>query len=63
MEFFRLKDALSCKLDDKPVKTLKRLPSVYFILKGGSITFNIFYAPLNYFDINVARKSACNWFL
>lgn len=32
-EFYRLKAALACKLDDKPTKTLKRLPSVYFIVK------------------------------
>ncbi|PFX20717.1 SUMO-activating enzyme subunit 1 [Stylophora pistillata] len=33
-EFYRLKAALSCKLDDRPVKILKRLPSVYFRMKG-----------------------------
>lgn len=33
-EFFRLKAALTAKLDNKPVKILKRLPSVYFIVKG-----------------------------
>lgn len=32
-EFFRLKDALTAKLDNKPAKILKRLPSVYFIVK------------------------------
>lgn len=33
-EFFRLKAALTAKLDSKPAKILKRLPSVYFIVKG-----------------------------
>lgn len=33
-EFFRLKAALTAKLDNKPAKILKRLPSVYFIVKG-----------------------------
>ena len=33
-EFYRLKAALTCKLDDRPAKILKRLPSVYFMLKG-----------------------------
>lgn len=32
-EFFRLKAALTSKLDHKPAKILKRLPSVYFIVK------------------------------
>ena len=33
-EFYRLKEALASKLDDKPAKILKRLPPVYFIVKG-----------------------------
>jgi len=32
-EFYRLKAALTSKLDDRPAKILKRLPSVYFIVK------------------------------
>lgn len=32
-EFYRLKAALSCKLDERPEKILKRLPSVYFMIK------------------------------
>lgn len=32
-EFYRLKEALASKLDDKPAKILKRLPPVYFIVK------------------------------
>ncbi|KAJ7373165.1 SUMO-activating enzyme subunit 1 [Desmophyllum pertusum] len=32
-EFYRLKAALACKLDNRTEKILKRLPSVYFMIK------------------------------
>lgn len=54
-EFYRLKAALTCKLDDRPAKILKRLPSVYFMLKV-ILKFRSQYGRLPQTTISTSEK-------